>query len=439
MTIPEKISAYFDRLVSEGRLRPGDRLPKYTDIGEQFKIPYASVQRAFKAMEQSGKIKIVNGVGSFLNGGDTLDVDFYLTGTTFPIREFQKISDEISEKNDLHLRIHVLNKPREIRTNVSGHKVVIAESDSWIKMDGCMMDYSAFPDFHDVMEQFTTFHGENSNLQLPFFKFSYQAAVNLTILREIGMDRTIHEVSSMNWWKELAVRCRSKGYSPADLSIDHASIWFFPIFQLSVILALCRNPDVSALFKAPFYATETGRRIFEMSRDMGKCPLLEPAFLQGKTALSLDTCSWFPVQCTSRFGADPEEFRILPVRAGDGRRIMHLSEAFLKTFANPSITQNEKERVWKFLKILLSKKYQKKLTAFSGIISPRKDMRPADYSWNTREDFMNFFPEKDALIYNSAILTKEKTAVLAVLFEHYERFGADPDAVCRWMDEKLYV
>ena len=108
MTVTEKINAYFDSLIAEGRLHPGDKLPSYGAISRKFGVTYATVQRAYKNMEVDGKLKIVNGVGSFLNGGDLLDVDFYLTGTSFEFEAFQKIADEISKRNHLNLKIRLI-------------------------------------------------------------------------------------------------------------------------------------------------------------------------------------------------------------------------------------------------------------------------------------------------------------------------------------------
>lgn len=435
MTIPEKVSAYIDRLVAEGKLRPGDRLPKYNDIAVLFKIPYVSVQRAFKSMEHAGKIKIVNGVGSFLNGGDALDVDFYVTDTTFDIPAFQKLVDEISQKNDLHLAISVKNKHAHFQSDVREHKVVISESDPWMRMDGCMMDYSFFEDYPEVVSKFRDFgSGGNMNLQLPFYMFTYQGIVNTKLLDGIGMN--IDEISDLSYWRELAEKCRKHAVAPAALSVIDEVIWNFPLFHLSAILMLQERPDPEKLFKIPFYNTPTGRRIFDIAADCLTVRSSEWAFAEGKMVMDFPVGSWFTVQSPGKFHMADDTFRVVPIRQG-ARHLVCYSEVFLKTFANPSITKNERERIWKLLKELVSKRYQKKICAMTGAVSPRSDMKPEDHPWLTRDDFLNFFPEPDAVTYTENVLSREKVAIFSTLYEQYRKLGLDRDRICEIMDFTL--
>jgi DNA-binding transcriptional regulator YhcF (GntR family) len=422
MTISEKIMAYFDDLVAKGKLKPGDKLPKYQDIEKMFQIPYASVQRAFKAMEHAGKIKVINGVGSFLNGGDSLDVDFYVTATTFPLSELQKIVDEISLKNDLHLNIVVKDKNIDFNSNVTDHKVVIAASDQWRQQSGCLLDYSTFPDFQDFISRFEIFGDTgNSNLQLPFFRLTYQGIVNRRLLKQIGME--ISEISNLDFWNEAEKRCRKHGIIPAALTFIDNAIWNFPIFDLVSILALQQRTP-GELFNFPLFTTNLGKRIFEIADSCKNSNASEIDFIEGNTLLNFSIGSWFAAQNARRFHMPDSDWMIVPFRAA-GKQAMYYNEVFLKTFANPTITKNERERIWCFLKEFLSKKNQKKITGFSGIISARRDMKISDYPWCTRSDLRCFIPTKSTVLFSEEVLSHEKRAMLAVLYAHRKIFNEE--------------
>ncbi|MFQ5829138.1 MAG: FadR/GntR family transcriptional regulator [Candidatus Methylomirabilia bacterium] len=53
-------------LISEGKLRSGDRLPPERDLAEHFKVSRASVREALRALESLGLIEIRPGEGTFV-------------------------------------------------------------------------------------------------------------------------------------------------------------------------------------------------------------------------------------------------------------------------------------------------------------------------------------------------------------------------------------
>ncbi len=438
MTITEKVSNYFDRQIAAGLLRPGDRLPKYEEICRIFDIPYSSVQRAFKAMEHSGKIKIINGVGSFLNGGDTLAVDFFAVATTFELSELQRILNEISEKNNLYLNIRVKDiKGKDLVTNTREHKVIISESDRWANMPGCLMDYSEFEDYEEFITQFNRFPDMlDNNLQLPYYVMTTQSVVNPILLKKLSLENTITSVSNFEWWDELVEQCRKHHLAAAYKCFETKYLGDFPMFDLAVLLMMQGHEDFESLFKVPFFATPTGLRMFQICRDMKSVPWSEAPFLRGESVFEMGVGSWITVQHQRKFNCDDAAFQIIPWQV-NGRKLLRADTKSLQTFVNQTISDNEKKRIWVLLKELLSRKYQKKIMALGGMVSPRKDMKPKDHEWFYREDFAHFFPGKNDLLFSGALLTEPKLAVLATLYEQYEVYDADLDMIRKCMDLKL--
>jgi len=433
--IVNEIEKYLRRQMAEKKLLPGDKLPCYAEFEKMFATSYMTVQRCLKKLEQKGLIKIVHGVGSFLNGGENLDVDLFLTETTFDFPAMQRIVDEISEKNDLHLNISLKPMVSEnLITCVKEHKVIITEVDPWIRTAGTLMDYSVFPDYADVIRSIRDYPVEYNNLQLPFYFFTYQGVLNTKILKKIGFTRKLNSFSNLECWDELTEKCRTHGEVPSIGSFKQKNLWDFPGFELSVLLMMQECGNIGLLFKKPLFETETGKRIFKILDSFGEESDQYPWPLGGAVNLSIG--SWFTVQYQKIFHLKEDSFRIVPLKYGEKKILRHTMTS-LQTFVNSTVTENEKKRVWEFLKALISKKIQKKITAMTGALSFRRDMAPEDHGWAVRKDFMDFFPKQGDYFVNRSLLSNERIAVLGALYEQYRRFGADQDSVRRAMDEKL--
>jgi len=437
VTITEKITNYIDGLIAAGKLHPGDRLPGYVEICEQFSIPYSSAQRAFKNMEYAGKIKIIHGVGSFLNGGDELNVDLYLTATTFDLAEMEKLVNDISKAGNLHLNIRVLDiKSPDFRTETEEHKIVIAEKDPWMKTSGSLLDFTMFPDLEDFLAQNNIPSGKCAATELPFYLFTYQGAVNMRLLKKLGLPE-FSEISSLDWWDPVAEQCRRHGAFPACFTTIPENLWGFPSTHMALLMMLSGRKNVSALFDEPFFGTERGKRMFEIFAGFKHNSGWTNFFLQQDVLLNFMLGSWGAVQY-KKFGCELEDFRFVPMMA-DGRRILQYMPTFLQVYANNTVTDNEKERIWKFLNVLLSKKIMKRIVGESGALSFRKDMIPDDYSWMTRDDFRAFYPRRDDLLLPTEYLSREKSAVLTALFQAYMDCGADSGKIRKLMDQKISI
>lgn len=438
MTVTEKISAYFDLLIAEGRLRPGDKLPSYGAISRKFGVTYATVQRAYKNMEVEGKLKVVNGIGSFLNGGEILDVDFYLTGTSFDFSEFQKIADDISKSHNLNLRIRLIDTAGKKTLNFTGleHKVYIREFNPWVHAQGSQMDFSAFEEYEEFMDEFALPDQTCNHTRLPFFMIGFQGMVNPLLLKKIGFSRKITGFSSFDWWDELVQACRAASVYPAVKNFRTNDIGSFPAIAFIEILMANERRDIRDLFRLPCFDTETGERLFRMMKDCVLSLNDQYSFRRGDCVLDPGIGSWIAVQHKKMPYMTEKTFRIVPVMCGK-KRMLRYGIQYLEAYVNHTVTEPEKKRIWTFLRELLSKPVQKKLMAISGMVSLRKDMAPSDHEWAAREDFLSFFPAYNELMLSRGVLSTELYAVLSTLYEQYEFLGADSAAIRKFMDRKI--
>ena len=436
MTITEKIEQYFDKLIAEGKLSPGDRLPGYMELCRLFSIPYSSAQRAYKNLEHSGKIKIRNGISSFLNGGDILDVEFRLTETSFNFAAMEQLLNTIARENELNLNIRIKGiEQGDFQTCFQEHKVVIFEKVPHWSQAGMMLDYSEFEDYREFLGQFDPMKESLSTMQLPFYMFTYQGVINTAVLRKVGFEQEISRFDTLPWWTDLVEKCRAHGVAPAMKLILPNLTWSMPYLVPLALLRLQDGCAPEALFKVPCFATKTGERVF---RILDECDSYEDStqnFFSQETALAFSVGSWGCVQY-QKLGFPEDHFRVVPLMCGN-RRVLRYGLYCLETFINSSITRNEKQRIWMLLKKLLSKRVLKEVCAMNGAIALRKDMNAGDYQWLNREDFYHFIPQKDDLLLHSETLRESLASSLSALYEAYICCSADEKQIRRRMDEKL--
>ena len=70
----EEIVEQIKQLVTEGRLKPGDKLLAERELAEQFQVSRASVREAIRTLEMLGIIDIRPGEGTFIRDTDTDDI-----------------------------------------------------------------------------------------------------------------------------------------------------------------------------------------------------------------------------------------------------------------------------------------------------------------------------------------------------------------------------
>jgi len=440
MTITEKISLHFNKCQKNGSLIPGDKLPTYAELCNMFNASYVSVQRAFKSLEQSGQIKIVHGIGSFLCGQEKLNVELYLPQSTFDFCELKTIIDDIVSEKKLYLDITLkdsINEGRGIQNLNENRKVVIAEVNSWLKISGAQLDYSAFADYEKVKQQFKTYNHSANNLEIPFYTFTSQGAINPKILKQIGFENKIDSLNNFSWWDEYIEKCSIAKLVPAAKKWEFHALWHFKeALTFGIPLLMNERGTSKDIVSLPFFNTASGRKILQIFRDHASDMSDRCAFMDGKTGIRLDVGSWISVQYEKKFGMGKNDFRIIPYTFKN-QNVCSFWTHHLQTFVHSSINQDEKRRIWELIKNLVSKKIQRRITALSGSVSVRKDMKIEDHSWADREDYRAFFPQKNDILISLKIFPIEVISALSAIYEQYEFFNASENNILKCMDYKI--
>lgn len=65
-SIPEVVLEEIQRLIDEGELRPGDRLPSETELAERFGVGRSSIREAMRVLHLLGVIEVIQGKGTFV-------------------------------------------------------------------------------------------------------------------------------------------------------------------------------------------------------------------------------------------------------------------------------------------------------------------------------------------------------------------------------------
>ena len=434
MTVTEKVSEYLKKRRSEGLLKPGDRLPPYAELMSIFDTSYNTIQKSLKNLETAGEIRIINGVGSFLSGGDIMDLEVYLSPNYLDFHMMKEIMDEIVEENNLNLNIILRDRNRdaaEIDQLTPERRAAVCLNRNIFYHPMQMLDFSLFEDHDEVMGSLHSFGKYWGHFQIPFFSTVIQAACNRELLHKARF-QIPDGIDSLDWWDDYVTACRNAGIVPAHKWWEKHALWAFKIC-LPPLLTCLLNERGNAEQPAhlPFFVTKSGRNVMRMLRDHENVPQ-EASGCFWKEQVGMDT------QITSYLTTleNRDKFRVIPYRF-HGRKICMSATRFLNVVCHNSLKPDEKKRIWTLLKGLVSKKVQKKICAASGLISVRRDMRPKDHAWCDREDFLAFFPEKNDLIFSWQFFPPDTIAALGTLYEQYEFYGAPLDTVVKAMDEKV--
>lgn len=70
----EEIVEQIKKLITDGRLKPGDKLLAERELAEQFQVSRASVREAIRTLEILGAIDIRPGEGTFVRGNESDDI-----------------------------------------------------------------------------------------------------------------------------------------------------------------------------------------------------------------------------------------------------------------------------------------------------------------------------------------------------------------------------
>lgn len=441
-TIKENIREYVLHLRESALLQPGEIIPSFHDLRHKFNTSYATVQNAMETLERDGTVYRKRGVGTFLSGSKALSLELRLNISGFPKSEMEALLLEFCDYRKLYLDVKLrdITEYREQDNPLLVKKAVISQVKFFdYPLLGSLLDYSGFPDYQEIWKQLKALPAPNQNIFLPFSLFPIQMAVNRRLFRKIGFPME-HLNQDFSWWDDYVRLCRQYNIHPAAKYWPFHSLWCFDKYlPLLFALRLQETKDVKSIHNIPLFETESGSRFLQIMKSYSTFRKYDkeiPSFETGQTGMSFNIGSWIAVQHEKRFGLHSEDFCIIP-HILKNRKVCNIELSGLMTFISPDLSPDEKQRIWEFLKILVSREFQIRLAGISGMVSVRKDIAPNEHPWNCRDDYEAFFPaSKDLLIYNN-VFNSKVIAALSALYEQFEDYGANPGHILKDMDEKI--
>lgn len=79
-TLRHEVAEYIRKLIEEGKLKPGDRLPTEREMAEQFGVSRTVVRDAVKTLSGLGVLEVKHGVGIFVVTPDSRSIARQLSG-----------------------------------------------------------------------------------------------------------------------------------------------------------------------------------------------------------------------------------------------------------------------------------------------------------------------------------------------------------------------
>jgi len=65
-SIPEVVLEQIQRLIAQGKLRPGDHLPSEMELAERFGVGRSSIREAMRVLQLVGVVEVIQGKGTFV-------------------------------------------------------------------------------------------------------------------------------------------------------------------------------------------------------------------------------------------------------------------------------------------------------------------------------------------------------------------------------------
>jgi GntR family transcriptional repressor for pyruvate dehydrogenase complex len=65
-SLPEVVLEQIQRLIAEGKLRPGDHLPSEMELAERFGVGRSSIREAMRVLQLVGVVEVIQGKGTFV-------------------------------------------------------------------------------------------------------------------------------------------------------------------------------------------------------------------------------------------------------------------------------------------------------------------------------------------------------------------------------------
>ncbi len=435
----DRIRKYINGQVKAGSITPGSKLPSYRELCDICGGSYVTVRSAVVKLQSEGLIEIRNGSGTYLAGGRNLKVRLNINIAALPVRQMEQLLHKHLAGRNLNLEIEVcpLHKLDEGKALKSDRAMIfIFQTGESVNLPPAELD--KFSGYGNLVKELNIVNKIKSRTMLPFATYNYQIGVSQEILRKIGFDRR-RMTEDFSWWDEYAACCRKHGIHPASQHWHEKTTWRFA--QLAgLMLSLIDCDSLNFRKNLPVFDSDGGRRFLEIIRDTHfyrSVPGHE-AFFNGKAGMCFSVGSWVTRQNLSIERPDiaVDELDILPFRR-NGRRIFPTFVDYLQSYLADDLSVEERNRVWQLIELMLSREFQLDYCNLTGMISPRKDTQPEEYSWNCNRRWDAFIPDKsDLIFYEDQLFVPESNAALTMLLEDFRLYGADMDLILKRMDKK---
>lgn len=332
----------------------------------------------------------------------------------------------MADENHLYIKlIPVAENVSDQSLSKDIHAIVSTKHISHLQI----LDYSIFDDYNDITSQFYDYC-VGSNTELPFYALSHQISYNPQLISELNLSHTISG-ENFSWLieamaKDLSENSILNGSWQLD-SFDN----FYRFLYLFIGLHCSKVDTLDEVFSLPFFDTEVGRTIVAL---MSSLPLTQTPHLASSGFCNFYAGSWITTQYNKNFNILDDELAIIPYRLNN-KIIYYLKQSTLQTYTSNNLSVSEKQRIWGFLKLIVSKRIQEFITNRTGTLSVRRDIH--DYVWNSRKDFEYFIPRSGGIVVNGDIIKFPYLSVYSALFEQMAFFDGNIDEILKLCDKKF--
>jgi hypothetical protein len=254
-------------------------------------------------------------------------------------------------------------------------------------------------------------------------------------MKDIGFDLA-HVKGDFKWWKNYLSLCRSKNVLPASVCWKKNAKWpFVNLLPLLFSLKISRNEITqnSPNINIPFFNTAAGIDFLEVIKDINFTE--DDLFGTNISGMGMYVGSWISRQNKCRPDMNIDDLKIIPYNMGN-RKVAIFDTCNLQTHLHPDINKNETDRIWNFLKTILSRSFQKEFCGLTGAISVRKDISPQEHEWFS-EEYSKFFPSGNDYVFHSSIFNRELRAYFSAIMENFIFYNGNPSEVLERLDIKL--
>lgn len=431
MRTVDRLKKYILDGLATGNLNPGDRLGSYMELTKICGGSYTTIHNAMSRLAREGLVRIEQGKGSFITGGETLTVNLDWDLNSISRKDLRGLLDRHIPA-DLNVRFNVQRNMDHLD---------YPEDEPVIQLTYALDRKQTSTCFEVLTEKDCSglFDEQNTPFGIPYLMATFVIGVNSNLVRKTGI--TFRD--DFLWWDEYVKKARELGFSPAS-SIFTKNRPFGVDRFLGLLWMLHEGSIHGITGPAPYFDTDAGHRFMKMMKDIhmvdnnNREQQTSEDFNQNNAGFTFAVGNWIAVQNKSplfnSFWVDSLE--ILPY-AFSGRRFYPYYLQWLQVRLSAKLDIEKKQRLEKVIRILKSREFLWDYCNLTGWLSLRNDIRPQDYSWNRTGCWDVFFPRpQDDMLSMDDFAPMYVKITLGMCLEFYRIHHSDPDFILKLMDVK---